>query len=218
MKHCLTFLRHGESEGNQGEILQGQINSPLSEKGRQQAHLVAERWLQSGVCFDAVISSPLLRARQTAEIIAETLGYSGAIETDPVWLERSFGALEGKTLLELRQIQPPVEYWLAFEPIGGSGESQLDLYLRAAQGLQGLIRRQPGRYLVVSHGALLGKLSFAVMGITPQGHTNNLWFLLGNCAYLNVAYDSEKKTVLALRHQQSGRVGLAERNLRWPRG
>ena len=196
MKHCLTFLRHGESESNKLDILQGQTNSPLSEKGRQQARLVAERWRQAGVGFDAILSSPLLRAQQTAEIIAQTLGFTGAIETDSIWIERSFGALEGKPLPELRQMQPQVVWWQAFEPIGGSGESQLDLYLRAARGLQGLIRRPPGRYLVVSHGALLGKLTFAVMGITPQGHNNGIMFLLGNCAYLNVSYDVEKSQFL----------------------
>ncbi len=196
MKHCLTFLRHGESESNKVEILQGQSNSPLSDKGRQQARQVAERWRQAGVGFDAIFSSPLQRAQQTAEIVAETLDFSGKIEIDPIWIERSFGALEGETLQELRSRQPQVGWWLAFDPIGGSGESQIDLYVRAAQGLQGLIRRPPGRYLVVSHGALLGKLTFVVMGITPQGHNNGIMFLLGNCAYLNVSYDSEKSQFL----------------------
>jgi len=86
----------------------------------------------------------LQRALQTATIVAETLGYTGEIEQNPLWLERSFGELEGKTSQEIRQIEPPVDYFTAFAPVGGSGESQLDLYLRAAQGLQGIIRRPPG--------------------------------------------------------------------------
>ena len=193
MKHCLTFLRHGESEANKGEILQGQINSPLTGTGEHQVRQVAERWLQAGVSFDAIITSPLQRALQTATIVAETLGYTGEIEQNPLWLERSFGELEGKTSQEIRQIEPPVDYFTAFAPVGGRGESQLDLYLRAAQGLQGIIRRPPGRYLVVSHGALIGKLIYAVLGITPQGHYNSPVFYLGNCAYFNISYEAEKR-------------------------
>jgi broad specificity phosphatase PhoE len=191
MKHCLTFLRHGESEGNLKVILQGQTNSPLTERGRQQARQVAERWQAAGVQFDVIITSPLERTRETAEIVAGVLGFAQEPCLDPVWIERSFGDLEGKTLAEIGQIEPPVDYNQVFEPVGGSGESQTDLYIRATQGLQGILRRPPGRYLIVSHGALLARLAYALLGITPQGRYNNPMFALGNCAYINASYNSQ---------------------------
>jgi broad specificity phosphatase PhoE len=193
MNHWFTFLRHGESEGNQSEVLQGQIDSPLTGKGEAQARQLAEKWRQSQVAFDSIISSPLQRARRTAEIVAEVLGYNGEIILDSIWMERGFGALEGKTFTEINQADPPVDYFHPFIPAGEGGESQLDLYLRAAQGLQRLLLRPSQRTLVVSHGALIGKLLYFVLGITPQGHYNSPIFYLGNTAYFNLGYTGDTR-------------------------
>lgn len=193
MTHWITLLRHGESEANKAEILQGQIDSPLSETGKLQARQVSQKWLDTGVQFDHLISSPLLRARQTAEIAAEVLGYQEDIEIDPVWMERSFGNLEGKSRSQIQQIVPPVDYFHPFEKIGGTGESQLDLYIRASQGLQQLIHRKSQRILVVSHGALIGKALFSILGITPQGHYHSPVFFLGNTSYINLRYVSDSR-------------------------
>lgn len=185
-----TLLRHGQSEANHAGILQGQIDSPLSEAGRGQARRVAQEWLANDVRFDHIVSSPLLRARQTAEIVAEILDANAKIEIDPVWMERAFGDLEGKTFSQIQQIEPPVDYFHPFEPIGGDGESQLDLYLRAARALQKLVRSPNTRILVVSHGALIGKVLYAVLGITPQSRSGPV-FSLGNTAYTNLGYSNE---------------------------
>lgn len=67
----IVFLRHGESVGNAEDRFQGQADFPLTEKGRAQAKVRAERWLAEGVNFDRCISSPLLRSRQTAEIVTQ---------------------------------------------------------------------------------------------------------------------------------------------------
>ncbi len=69
----ITFLRHGESVGNAEERFQGHADFPLTEKGLAQARALNARWQKLGLTFDQVFSSPLLRARQTAEIIAEGL-------------------------------------------------------------------------------------------------------------------------------------------------
>lgn len=196
MNHWITLLRHGESEANKAAILQGQIDSPLSANGRQQAKQVGEQWREAGVHFDHVISSPLLRARETAETVARVLGYIGEIEINPLWQERSFGDLEGKTFSQISQMQPPIDYFQPFTPIGGNGESQLDLYLRAAQALQQLVRCKFKNILVVSHGALIGKALFSVLGITPQGHYHSPVFHLGNTAYINLNYrEAERQWV-----------------------
>ena len=65
-KYNITLLRHGESLGNAGGIHQGQADFELSEIGLAQAHALADRWQRESVTFDRIISSPLLRARQTA--------------------------------------------------------------------------------------------------------------------------------------------------------
>ena len=193
MNHWITLLRHGESKANKAAILQGQVDSPLSDSGKHQASQVGQNWLKAGVHFDHVISSPLKRAMDTARIIASILDYRDDIEINQLWKERSFGEYDGKSFNQIKQIQPPVDYFQPYLPIGGAGESQIDLYIRAVQGLQELIRGDYHHILVVSHGALIGKVLFAVLGITPQGHHHSPVFHLGNTAYINLRYSDENR-------------------------
>ena len=62
----IVFLRHGESLGNAAGIIQGQADFPLSEKGINQARVLAKYWQDKSRTFDLIISSPLIRAMQTA--------------------------------------------------------------------------------------------------------------------------------------------------------
>jgi len=82
MTFRITLLRHGLSQANKSDVVQGQLDFPLAEEGITQARLLAEYWQTDREHFDLVVSSPLLRARQTAEIVAAHL--SLMIEFDPV--------------------------------------------------------------------------------------------------------------------------------------
>ena len=185
--HDFVFLRHAESEGNAQGYLQGQIDSPLSERGKSQAASLAERWKALGVTFDHLVCSPLLRACQTASPIAEALGVE--IEIEPLWKERSFGKLEGRAFADINQAQPPVDFSAPFVRVGETGESQVDLYLRACQVLQKLVNLPQGRYLIVAHGSILNKTMFAILGITPQGHGRSPTFHFDNLSYAHLTYD-----------------------------
>jgi broad specificity phosphatase PhoE len=189
--HFITLLRHGESEGNLSGVLQGQTDYPLTAAGIEQARQLASYWSSQITKFDLIISSPLLRASQTAEIIADWL--KAPLEFDPAWKERNFGHLEGSDLDEIDQRIPPVDFFQPYEPIGGNGESQLDLYNRASQVLQNLIRQPTGSYLVVSHGGILNKALYVIMGITPQGHYNSPIFQFGNTGYAQLRYNSSSR-------------------------
>jgi broad specificity phosphatase PhoE len=199
--HCITFLRHGESEGNSNGVLQGQSDYPLMFAGINQAHHLANFWKSADMDFNLIISSPLLRASQTAEIIATTLQVK--LEIDPRWMERNFGSLQGANLAQVDQQVPPVDYFHPYEPIGGNGESQLDLYVRACQAVQHLINLPEGAYLVVSHGGILNKALYVIMGITPQGHYNSPIFHFGNTGYAQFRYNSNSRqwAVLCLNNQ-----------------
>jgi probable phosphoglycerate mutase len=187
---AFVFLRHAESEGNALQYLQGQVDSSLTENGIAQSARLAERWKSLGVAFDRLLCSPLLRARQTAEPVASLLGVP--LEVEPLLAERKFGSLEGQPFEQIRQMQPPVDFSAPYTAVGGEGESQIDLYLRACQVLQKLVRLPEGRTLVVSHGAILGKLMYAVLGITPQGHGRSPVFRFGNLSYVNLVYDEAR--------------------------
>jgi len=199
--HIITLLRHGESEGNSSNILQGQSDYPLTATGLEQAQRLASYWKLQETQFDLIVSSPLLRASRTAEIISQALDVP--VEYDPAWMERSFGNLQGADLQELEQHLPPVDFFHPYEPIGGNGESQLDLYARASHALQKIIRRQAGSYLVVSHGGILNKALYVIMGITPQGHYNSPIFHFGNTGYAQFRYNSSTRqwAVLSLNNQ-----------------
>lgn len=148
--YFITLLRHGESEGNQSGLLQGQFDYPLTNFGIQQSKALASFWSSQDLKFDLIISNPLLRASQTAEFIADRLHVS--IEFEPAWKERDFGHLQGVNLHEIDQRTPPVDFFHQYDQIGENGESELDVYLRAVQAIQRIIRQPSGSYLVVSHG------------------------------------------------------------------
>ncbi len=187
MTHTITLLRHGLSIANETGVVQGQLDYPLSEVGVVQATALAEYWIAQRETFDVIVSSPLLRARQTAEIIGARL--SLPVEFDAAWMERHMGdgqGLEGHEFDRQRESRPLAS---PYEPSFGSGESHWDLHRRAGDALQSLIRRPPGNYLVVSHGALLNALLRAVLGLAPYGRTRLVGFAFGNSAFARLLYD-----------------------------
>lgn len=180
-----VFLRHGESLGNAQSRWQGQSDYPLTEKGRAQANALAERWKSENVIFNLILSSPLGRARETAEIIASKLNLK--VEFDDIWLERAIGEMEGLTAEEVRQ-KPRPPYVTPYDPIGGDGEGDWALYLRAGQALHNLLKRPAGSYLIVSHGGLLNQLMNAITGVAPHVDPSGVRFRFENTAFARVLY------------------------------
>ena len=92
----VLLIRHGQSEWNASGRWQGQQDPPLTDTGRNDARRAA-----AGLgTFDAVMSSPLLRAAETAAAVAEGIGV-GPVLTDDRWMERSAGSWEGLTRSEI---------------------------------------------------------------------------------------------------------------------
>jgi broad specificity phosphatase PhoE len=180
-----VFLRHGESIGNAQARWQGQSDYALTDKGRAQARALAERWKSEGVKFDLIIASPLVRAKETAEIIAAAL--EAQVEYDPILLERHIGEMAGLTAEEVRK-RPQPPYATPYDPIGGEGEGDWALFLRAGQALHRLVRRPPGSYLIVSHGGLLNQLMNAIVGIAPHVDPSGVRFRFENTAFARVVY------------------------------
>ena len=180
-----VFLRHGESIGNAQARWQGQSDYPLTEKGRAQAQALAERWKAEGAKFDLIIASPLGRAKETAEIIAPAVG--APVEFDPILLERHIGEMEGLTAEEVRK-RPQPPYITPYDAIGGAGEGDWALFLRAGQALHSLLRRPAGSYLIVSHGGLLNQLMNAIIGIAPHVDPSGVRFRFENTAFARVTY------------------------------
>ena len=182
----ITLVRHGESVGNAEARWQGQADYPLTDTGRAQARALAERWKNENAKFDLLISSPLIRTKETAEIIATTLNVT--VEFDPLWLERDNGDFSGLTAHEVRQNFTHPQFSTPYDPVGGDGEGDWELFLRAGQALQSLLKREPARYLIVSHGGLLNQFMHAVIGVAPQANNSGTRFRFGNTAFAQLMY------------------------------
>ncbi len=177
----LYLLRHGESTGNANGYHQGQYDFPLSEKGIQQAQRLASLWQAKKLHFDQIISSPLSRARQTAEIIAQTLFLP--IEFDPIWMERDAGVISGLHPQEAQKLYPRPEFMSLYDKIGKTGESQWELFLRAGKAIESILSRPPARYLIVSHGGILNMVLYVTLGIFPQPNFHGAQFLFTNTGF-----------------------------------
>ncbi len=165
----LFTLRHGVTELNRDQRVSGQtLDVPLLPAGVHQAEAARDRF--AGTPVDVVISSPLARAIQTAEIV--TGRRRETIEIDPLCTERSFGLMEGLTRPEVASRFPEVEY-LQIGPIGYSlnppgGEPFATLQDRARRFLQRVLARHRGRRIVVSsHQTFLQQLHGVLRGLDP---------------------------------------------------
>jgi broad specificity phosphatase PhoE len=189
MEHKITLLRHGLSTGNEKGIIQGQKDYPLAEVGVEQSRSLSQYWKEHDVSFDAIIASPLLRAKQTAEIIAS--GMNLPIDFDKAWCERQSGKAEGKPFSEVKLNYADQPHDTAYDPLFETGESRWDLFIRAANSMQHLLRRSAGSYLVVSHGAILGAALHTVLGISPSpGRVRPMRIGFANTGYAVLTFDA----------------------------
>lgn len=188
--YYVTFLRHGESVGNAEDRFQGHADFPLTEKGLAQARALARRWQEEGVTFDRCIASPLLRARQTAEIVAEALTIP--LEFDEGWMEINNGLIAGLTPEQALQVVPPPAFSTPYTHYGRTGESRWEVFLRAGRDIQCILDRAPGRYLVVAHGGILNMALYAILGIPLQANSGGPRFFFDNTSYTSFSYEPER--------------------------
>jgi 2,3-bisphosphoglycerate-dependent phosphoglycerate mutase len=197
MTHHLTMLRHGQSVANREGIVQGHLDSPLSELGRQQSEVRAEAWAVEPLRFDLIIASPLKRASETASILSARLAVP--VELDPAWKERHLGHAQGMKVEAFLSASRGHPARLPFAPASEDGEGTWDLYLRAAVAVQAVVRRPPGRFLIVSHGGILNAALRAILGLTP-GPGSHPRFELGNCGYAHLSLEADSSWTIHALH------------------
>lgn len=194
----LTFLRHGESVGNAKGYFQGQKDYPLTERGKSQVRRLINRWQADDTRFDRVVTSPLVRAKTTAEMICDA--FRIPLDVDENWQERDRGLLTGVRPEDSNDQDKSSGFYTPFNNIGETGEGNWALYLRAGRALHRILQRQPLRYLVVSHGGILNQALHSVFGITPQANGQGVHFRFVNTAFATVYYypDQHKWVVWGL--------------------
>ena len=157
----LVLIRHGESEGNRDRIFTHTPEVPLTDAGHAQVRAAAE-WVAARYRPVAVVSSPFLRARQTAAILAERLALAVRVEEE--LREQSFGELAGQPYAALRDSSDYdlARYWL-WRPPGG--ETLLEVAARAGAALDRVAAGAAGNdVVVVSHGGVMMALWWHVTG------------------------------------------------------
>lgn len=173
------MIRHGETDWNATGRIQGLEDTDLNLRGREQARKTGA-YLQQWP-WDAIISSPLKRAKQTAEIIARLNQVIPVLEM-PQFLERDYGACSGMTRFERASHFP--------DGVIPGQESLSQLQQRIMQGLyQVLALKHQPNILIVAHGGVInaalsvisqgqigtGKTSLHNAGITQLHYAKGRW-------------------------------------------
>jgi probable phosphoglycerate mutase len=156
----VLFIRHGETDWNRIKRIQGHIDIPLAETGIVQARRLAQRVLREvrdGARLDAIYSSDLQRAQQTAAPAAEALGLT--VRLDPGLRERAYGVFQGHDSTEIAA-RFPDEYavWQTRDPgfVPPGGESTRVFYHRILHAVDAIVAAHPGgRIACVTHGGVL---------------------------------------------------------------
>ena len=140
------LVRHGETEWNRLRKIQGISDIPLNDTGRSQAAALGD--ILSKHRFDLIVSSPLSRALETAQIVARKLGMPAPLVIQDL-VERNYGEAEGSSGLELDTLYPPGT------EIPGR-EDRADVTKRVVRTLHDLAIRHPDAdILAVAHGAVI---------------------------------------------------------------
>jgi broad specificity phosphatase PhoE len=96
----IYLIRHGQTDANRQAIIQGRANNPLNFTGKKQARLTAQYLKEHQIEFDYCVSSPLLRAKETMNIIKDVLNLQIDTHIEADLIEREFGELDGKKIPE----------------------------------------------------------------------------------------------------------------------
>lgn len=171
------IVRHGETDWNKDGRYQGQTDIDLNDQGRQQSAAVAAR--MAGLTLDAIYSSDLKRAHDTAAAIAA----GRPITPDPRLREVHAGRCQGLLHTEIALREP--DFWAAAQQDPETvpfpdGESPVELQMRAMDCLRELAERHPGqRVAVVTHGGVIKTMVAAVLGVSLAVRSR---FWLDNCS------------------------------------
>ena len=161
----LYIARHGETAWNAENLVCGRTDLPLTERGMEQARLLAENAVGKGI--EVIIASPLLRARQTAQAVSDAIGVP--VEIDQRLIELDFGIFEGKSRKDpgfaYTRTQFPTRY--------PGGESAFQMAHRVYSCLEDVKQKYAGKtVLLVCHGGVCRMVRSYFMDLTNDEYSN----------------------------------------------
>ncbi len=195
----LYIVRHGQTPWNAERRIQGSTDIRLLEEGRQMAKVTGETWEKAGLTFDAVYSSPLNRAYETAQLVS---GYTGLpIVIDQRLRELNFGCLEGKIYLHLYDAEYDSAHGTFFSrpelyETPENGESLQEICDRGKEFLEDILSKHSDgqRILIVAHGAMNKALLKNIRGLEIK----DFWAgdLQKNCGVTIVQLDGQNYKIV----------------------
>jgi len=184
----IILIRHGETEWNSQQRMQGHSNSDLSSVGQAQIQALGQ-WMKN-VPFDHIYSSDSLRAKQTAEAITQFSGHE--LKIDLRLREKNLGVFEGLTSEEARERHP--EVFRLFKTAGSKyvideGESTQQLQDRALEIVDEIrIKHPEERVLLVTHGGFIRVVMKHSLGLSLETPTR---FLIRNTGVFRLVWEDK---------------------------
>jgi len=189
----LYLVRHGQTEGNAKHLFIGSTDLPLDPLGERQAVEVGARF--ASIAIDELISSPMLRARQTAAEIARTTGKQPVIVEG--LSEIDFGIIEGLTIAQVLEQFP--EMRAKMDDIANvdlqwpEGESRVTFNDRVLTAFLGILERYVNQTVaVVCHGGVIGSFVAQVEGGSPSDF---LKYAVQNCSVTHLEVTPDRTVV-----------------------
>ena len=186
----IYLIRHAEAEGNVKEFFQGNVDTPLTEKGEQQLECLVQRFAE--IPLDAIYTSPFQRAKLTAEAVGR--GRALSIEPEYELREINGGEWEGRTWAEIPRLFPRQyelwthKMWLFAAP---HGDTMTDVYYRMQETMKRIAEENAGKTVaVISHGCAVRNFLAAVEFGNISGLADVGW--ADNTAVSLVEYDNAR--------------------------
>jgi broad specificity phosphatase PhoE len=196
----LLLVRHAETDDNVSMRLSGWTDTDLSPRGESQIELLADHFNRQHGHIDALYSSPLIRARRTAEAIGALTGHEPILMDD--LREMYFGELDGRPFEELReayaQLLEADENSEVDDFVWPSGESRSGFTARVLRSTNEIARRHAGRAVgVVTHGGFIATLMTIL-----HAESAARWrkWVVPNASLSEIVWDSLTHTGALLRH------------------
>ena len=205
----IYVTRHGETEWNTYWKLQGRSNTVLNEKGREQACLTHNGFVEAGISFDRIYSSPLKRAVETAVLMTEK-SESEIIKDDRL-IEFCFGKAEGKTPDERKEDPELKDFHLFFD------EPEKYVALEGAEPFESVLKRTAAFWedeikplektgiqniLVVTHGGTMQSLLLHIDGRSLKDYWKTK---MANCTINKIVLEND-----CFRLEYTGKVFYSE--------
>jgi broad specificity phosphatase PhoE len=186
------LVRHGQSEANLHRIIAGHGDYPLTDLGKEQAKSLGQELVNKGIKFDAVYSSDIVRASETASIICSEMGIKDII-FDKRLREGDAGVFEGKFSADLTELESEfLDSTMRTDKDVKvpDGESNIDMTIRIKEAFLEIIEKHPedSTILIVGHGGTLYHIFVRVLDLLPENLDE--WFR--SCKLNIIERESEK--------------------------